>query len=132
MPLPASVVPIALPPIPALSASARGAVWLSPDGEIETLTLAAAARRCADGPVLACHAGALASRLGLGRIAAFDLLELFAFVRPAAFCLPTIRGLAQALGLPIPTGHEAEAVLLPQAAELLLGELAGIDRRYAG
>ena len=37
--------PVRLPDNPALVAGVRGAVWLSPDGEIETLALDQAARR---------------------------------------------------------------------------------------
>ena len=122
---------VRLPEAPALIASARGAIWLSPHGEIETLTLAAAAQRCEGTRMLVCHAVATAARLGLTRLAAFDLLELFAFVRPAHFCLPTARGLAQALGLPAPADHIAEALVLPQAAAQLLGEISAIDRRHA-
>ena len=38
-------------------------------------------------------------RLKAERFPAFDLLELYAFVRPASFCLPTAKGVAAALGL---------------------------------
>ncbi|HKR89753.1 MAG TPA: ATP-dependent DNA helicase, partial [Phenylobacterium sp.] len=58
------------------------------------------------GPVLVAHAAMSARRLGLNAPprgpAIFDALELFAFVRPARFCLPTPRGVAVALGLQPP------------------------------
>ena len=56
-----------------------------------------------------------------------DLLELYAFVRPAQFCLPTPRGLARALELDAPATLEDEAGVLHQAAQLLLTELAEGD-----
>src|SRR6202012_2597272 len=52
-----------------------------------------------------------------------DILELFAFVRPARFCVPTPRGLAEALDLAPPTGAEDEAMVLGRAAHMLLAEL---------
>ena len=81
----------------------REAVWVSADGEVETLSLEAAAERLRRGAVpIVCHARAVARRLRLTAVDAYDVLELFAFVRPARFCVPTPRGLAQALLLPLP------------------------------
>src|SRR5258708_12822221 len=77
---------------PSLVAGAAHAAWLSADGEIELIPLGEAARRAAATPPLVVHAPATARRLGLDRLRGFDLLELFAFVRPARFCLPTARG----------------------------------------
>src|SRR6185295_1428102 len=65
----------------------------------------------------------VAARLGLDGLPALDLLELFAFVRPATFCLPTPRGLCEALDIVLPATAEEEAAALPQAASMLLGEL---------
>ena len=118
---------------PALVAGAGGAVWIGPGGEPESLSIGDAARRLEGGPApLVCHAGATARRLGTGPIRAMDLLELFAFVHPARFCLPTPRGLAQALDLPLPGTQAAEARSLAAAAGALLAglaEAAGADAR---
>ncbi|MFZ5721010.1 MAG: helicase C-terminal domain-containing protein [Pseudomonadota bacterium] len=79
-------------------------------------------------PVLVAHAAMTARRLGLHapprspRL--FDLLELFAFARPAQFTAPSAAGLAQALGLPAPATPEAQALTLQRAARQLLAELA--------
>ncbi len=117
-----------LRPLPSLVAGAAHAAWLHPDGEIETLPLAEAGRRASEGPVLLVHAPSTARRLGLDRLRGYDLLELFAFVRPARFCLPTPRGLAAALDLDPPHGIEAEAASLPGLAQALLTDLmAGQD-----
>jgi len=111
--------------VPTLVAGVRHCAWLTPEGEIETLTPAEAARRVRkSGPVLVCHAKATAKRLNLSGFPALDLLELFAFCRPARFCLPTPRGLAEALNLPLPASHEAEAETLTLAAHRLLTELS--------
>lgn len=78
--------------------------------------------------MLVAHAAMTARRLNLQapprspRL--FDVLELFAFVRPAQFTAPSAAGLAQALGLPTPPTPEAQAATLQAAAGLLLGELA--------
>ncbi|HEY0837133.1 MAG TPA: ATP-dependent DNA helicase, partial [Azospirillum sp.] len=122
--LPAS--PVLLPEhAPAVVAGARHVVWLTPDGEVEELTPAQAATRVRREVPLVCHARALARRLGASEpFPALDLLELFAFVRPASFCVPTPRGLAEVLDLPIPEGLEADALALQRAARRLLGTLA--------
>ncbi|HLJ64775.1 MAG TPA: ATP-dependent DNA helicase, partial [Stellaceae bacterium] len=88
------------------------------------LSFAEAARRAQQTLVLLCHAGAAARRMGVPRFPAFDLLELFAFVHPAKFCLPTPRGLAMALDLPQPAyGIGDEALSLMNAARALLASL---------
>ncbi|MEQ8505813.1 MAG: ATP-dependent DNA helicase [Rhodospirillales bacterium] len=111
--------------VPALVVGVRHAAWLSPEGEIETLSPAEAARRVRTaGPIMVCHAKATARRLNLQGIQALDLLELFAFCRPARFCLPTPRGLAEALNLALPASLEAEAEILALAAHHMLRELA--------
>ena len=112
------------PEAPALFAGVRGVVWLEPGGGSERISFKEASRRLdPERPPLLCHAKAVARRLGSGPFRAFDLLELFAFVRPAQFCLPTIRGLAEALGLPLPATPEQEAEALVQATRTLLQEL---------
>ena len=110
----------------ALAVAPRHAVWLAEDGAATRLSLEAAARRVTEAgrPPYVCHARAVAGRLGLRDFAALDLLELFAFARPARLALPTARGLARALGLPLPGGTEAEAATLPAAAARLLAALA--------
>ncbi len=114
-----------VPPSPVLVAGVRDAAWLEPQGEIETISLEQAVNRLGgSGPVILCHGGAAARRLGVKPFAALDVLELFAFVRPARFCLPTPRGLAEVLGLPIPGNMEKEAESLGGAVRALIGEVA--------
>jgi len=111
-------------PAAALVAGPREAVWLSDDGDIETLSHDDAAARALCSPALVCHAPSVARRLNVPAFPAYDVLTLHAFVRPARFCLPTPRGLAMALGLPLPTDTAGEALLLFRAAETLLTDLA--------
>ena len=108
---------------PALLATARGALWRAADGTVDRLSGREAAARAIDNLPLVCHRPAVAARLGLDDLPSRDLLELFAFVRPARFCLPTVRGLCEALDLALPRTPEDEAARLPQAAQALLDEL---------
>jgi len=112
-----------LPAAPTLVAGARAALWLGADGEIETLGHAEAAARAAQTPPMVAHAPATWRRLGCDPVPAYDVLELFAFVRPARFVLPTPRGLAAMVGLDPPRDMADEAAALPAVAGRLLAEL---------
>src|ERR1700750_2216211 len=93
---------VLVPPAPGVGAGFRGVLWLHPDGEIEALAPADARSRVERETPMLCHGPATARRLDMPGFPALDLLELFAFVYPARFCVPTPRGLADALGLPPP------------------------------
>lgn len=82
----------------------------------------------AETPMLMLNAPLVAARLGYGELSGLDLLELFAFLHPARFMVPTVKGLAAALGLnPSPAGAgliEADVpVLLQHATQTLLETL---------
>lgn len=119
------------PSAPALFLGPRDVNWLWPEGEIETLTYAQANARLALQTPLLVHAPAVARRLNAQRLRAFDLLELFAFVRPASPCLPTPQGIAEALGLALPQTPEAACLTLVDAAALLLGEVSRLEGETA-
>ena len=102
---------IALPDAPSVVAGHGRAAILTPDGELLLLPAgeAAALLRTLPPPILV-HAPATFRRLGMRPGPAFDLLDLFAFVRPARAAAPTPRGLAMALDDDHPPiGLEAEA-----------------------
>lgn len=122
---------IELEAAPALVAGVHDACWLTPDGEVERLPHREAARRLArGGPVYLLHGPATAARIGArGPSRSLDLLELFAFAAPARFCVPTPRGLAEALQLPVPEQLEDQAILLPRAAQRLLRHLTATGDR---
>ena len=102
----------------------RGGV-LTRDGELLTVSEAEVAVLLREqGAPLVVHAPATFSRLGIKGGAAYDLLELFAFVMPARGVAPTPRGLALALDLGVPEGLEGGAAALPGIAEALLARLA--------
>ena len=119
-------VTLPLPRAPVLVVAPRHAMWLDEDGVLARLSHQAARERLAAvGPVpYVCHAKAIVRRLGLSSLVALDVLELFAFVHPARLTVPTVRGLARALGLALPRSSEDEASTLQEAAGRLLGALA--------
>ncbi|MGH7104647.1 MAG: ATP-dependent DNA helicase [Acetobacteraceae bacterium] len=107
-----------------LVAGAGRAVLLDPEGVFHILSPRQAAEHLGQLPPLLVHAPATFRRLGLSGRPAYDLLELFAFVSPAIPVAPTVRGLALALGIPVPAGLEAAAAALPEFASKLLAQLA--------
>ena len=112
-----------LPDADALVLGARSGAVLTAQGEIETLTFEDVCRRLDGPPMLLCHTRSLARRTGRDGLAAFDVLELFAFVHPARVCRPTPAGLAAAVGLAAPASIEDSAVALRTAAVALLSAL---------
>jgi ATP-dependent DNA helicase DinG len=111
-------------PYPALHAT-HGGIWIAhPDGRVEAVGRGAAVARAADTPMIMLNAPLIGNRLGYPDLNGLDLLELFAFVHPARFAVPTPKGLANALGLPEPSGEEAAALFLRDAAAALLDTLA--------
>ncbi len=118
--------PPAIPSTPALVAGYREAALAPPDGPAEVMPLEEALGRLGSlQPPLVCHARATARRLGTAPFPALDLLELFAFVLPARFCLPTPRGLAAVLGLPLAATLDEEATGLHHIGRALLERLSG-------
>ena len=99
-------------------------IWISQNGEITHPNRAIIAAELALGVVLLCHRRWSSARAGVEIDHYLDVMELFAFVRPARFALPTPAGLAQQLGLARPQNGEDMATLLPQIAFTLLDELA--------
>src|SRR5262252_6196295 len=114
---------VLVPHAPVLVAGFREVLWLDPDGEIEALSPADARGRVERETPLLCHGPATARRLDAPGFPALDLLELFAFVHPARFCVPTPRGLAEVLGLPPPRRPTEACVTLLTAARSLIEAL---------
>ena len=125
--MPPDALTLRLPRAPALVADSRGAVWLTVDGEIEDVPVPEAIDRAKAAAPLVCHLPAVLRALDTMPFTAFDLLELFAFVRPARFCLPTVRGMAAVMGMDAPADQEEAASLLPGMAARLLAELQAMD-----
>jgi len=119
---------------PVLVVGLNDAVWRFPDGSLRRIPHGEAMRMARVEAPLLCHLPAVCRRLKSERFPAFDILELYAFVRPASFCLPTPTGVAQALGL-VPAGPshplepERQAEVLRACARALLRELSALDRK---
>jgi ATP-dependent DNA helicase DinG len=111
-------------PYPALHAT-HGGIWLaSPDGEVRGIGRGEAAARAAETPMIVLNAAVTATRLGIAEFSGLDLLELFAFVHPARFAVPTPAGLARALGIAAPVDDARAPAFLIEAAKALLGRIA--------
>lgn len=106
-------------PYPALHASHSG-IWIATAEGTRAVARGEAIRIAADTPLILLNAPVIGQRLGHPDLSGLDLLELFAFLHPARFMVPTPRGLAAAAGLP-PAEDEAQvAALLLHAAQALL------------
>lgn len=114
---------IALPDIPALCVNGAEAALLSAEGEVKTLSPQQARLILHEQPVLLCHAPYVKARLGHEAIKPFDVLELFAFVHPTLFTVPTPAGLCKALGLSCPDAFEDMPAALFDITQALLKDL---------
>ncbi len=117
--------------LPALIVGPIGGVIVTTDGEVETYHHSELRKIVRENDFLVCNIPVISRRLGISLNGCFDILELFAFVRPAEFCLPLPIGLALALEMP-PMGDsfEDEATILIRSAEQLLAELTKPDYQY--
>jgi ATP-dependent DNA helicase DinG len=109
---------------PALHAS-HGGIWIADDRGVRGVGKGEAIRRAAETPMILMNAPLIAQRLGYPELMGLDLLELYAFVHPARFMVPTPKGLAQGLGLDLPTDEAQAAALLRAAGQKLLKRLEG-------
>src|SRR5690349_23737034 len=111
-------------PLPALHATHAG-MWLaSGDGEVREATRGEAIARAAETPHIILNAPLVGQRLGYPELSGLDLLELFAFIHPARFAVPTASGLSRAIGLEAPSSESDAAVALQRIAGQLLSVLA--------
>ncbi len=114
-------------PLPALHASHAGCWTCGADGVSQSVTKGEAVMAASDTPYLILNAPLVASRLGYPDLSGLDLLELFAFVHPARFVVPTPKGLANALGLQEPDRDDAVPAFLQRAAGELLAHCEARD-----
>jgi len=99
-------------------------MWIaSPDGETRRIGKAEAVAKAAETPMILLNAPLVAQRLGYAELSGLDLLELFAFVHPARFAVPTAKGLASVLGLETAGHDEAIPRFLQAAAAKLIATL---------
>jgi ATP-dependent DNA helicase DinG len=112
--------------LPALHAT-HGGIWLATADGARRLGRGEAIAQVSATPTIMLNAPLVAARLGLNELSGLDLLELFAFVHPARFAVPTPAGLARALGLAPPDEDSGAAARLRDCAAALLDRLARPD-----
>jgi ATP-dependent DNA helicase DinG len=116
-------------PLPALHATHAG-IWLAgADGEVRAASRGEAIARAAETPHIILNAPLVGQRLGYPELSGLDLLELFAFIHPARFAVPTAAGLSRTLGLEPPSSEADAAAALQHIAARLLAILANPDWR---
>ncbi|WP_337846011.1 ATP-dependent DNA helicase [Sphingomonas sp.] len=112
-------------PYPALYAS-HGGIWVATAEGTRSIGRGEAVRIAADTPVILLNAPLTGQRLGYPDLSGLDLLELFAFLRPARFMVPTPRGIARALALDEP-GRDSDVAAFLRAAAAAMLDIAGSD-----
>jgi ATP-dependent DNA helicase DinG len=114
-------------PLPALHATHAG-IWLTDGrGDAREASRGEAIARAAETPHIILNAPLVGQRLGYPELSGLDLLELFAFIHPARFAVPTAAGLSRSLGLEPPASEAEAAAALRRIADRLLGVLADAD-----
>ncbi len=100
---------------------------MAASGETREASRGEAIARLADTPHIILNAPLVGQRLGYADVSGLDLLELFAFIFPARFAVPTVSGLARAVGLAPPAGDAEAAATLISIGESLLQTLSDPD-----
>src|SRR6185295_13551538 len=118
-------------PLPALHATHAG-IWLAggdgPEGgSVREASRGEAIARAAETPHIILNAPLVGQRLGYPDLSGLDLLELFAFVHPARFAVPTVAGLSRVLGLEPPASEAEAASALRNIADRLIAVLGEQD-----
>lgn len=111
---------------PAALIAERGhCTLLTTQGEYVTGSINHVTKSLPEGTPLLCCFAPLLQQAGLPpMLRMLDVLELYAFVHPAKFCVPTPAGLCDALGLKRPEGTaEDQALALYDIMDALLGDL---------
>ncbi|MGI8706421.1 MAG: ATP-dependent DNA helicase [Sphingomicrobium sp.] len=114
-------------PLPALHATHAG-IWIADAaGDVREATRGEAIARAAETPHILLNAPLVGQRLGYADLSGLDLLELFAFIHPARFAVPTPAGLSRLAGIDPAAGDAEAAALLQKIASRLLDTLADPD-----
>ncbi len=122
-PTPATARRLLIPKAPVLVMGGHSLYCLTLDGELKRLSDDEARATVSQHIPIACNAPAIAQRLKVERFAAYDLLELYAFIHPGRFCVPTPKGLARALNLLEPASPEDQCLSLRDTIRHLLADL---------
>ncbi|WP_324809339.1 ATP-dependent DNA helicase [Sphingomonas sp. LY29] len=109
-------------PLPSLHATHAG-IWIAERGAVREVPRGQAIGRLAETPHILLNAPLVGQRLGTPEVSGLDLLELFAFIHPARFAVPTVAGMARAVGVEPPARDEEAAPTLIAIADALLATL---------
>ena len=114
-------------PLPALHATHAG-IWIARRGEeAREASRGEAIANAGETPHIILNAPLVGQRLGYPELSGLDLLELFAFVHPAKFAVPTVAGMCRAVGIEPPASEAGAAEALRTIAGNLLGTLEKPD-----
>jgi ATP-dependent DNA helicase DinG len=117
-----------IPQAPVLVMDGHKLFCLTLEGELKNLETQDARLLVRQHMPIVCNAPQLAARLGGERFHAYDVLELFAFIRPGKFAVPTPRGIARALDLLEPATPEDQCLTLRDSIRHLLVDMTAPGR----
>jgi len=117
-----------IPQAPVLVMDGHKLFCLTLEGELTNLEAGEARLLIQQHMPIVCNGPQLAARLGIERFHAYDVLELFAFIRPGKFAVPTPRGIAKALSLFEPETPEDQCLGLRDSIRHLLVDLTAPGR----
>lgn len=124
MNIPAPKLSVARFTSPALCYSAGKFVYLTHDGEIFELNATDIHKIKYDHPILVCHAPYMNAKLGHDRLPVMDILELYAFVHPTRFAVPTPHGICKSLQVDYPDDFVDMPLALLDCVATLLHDLS--------
>ncbi len=117
-----------VPKAPVLALAGHALWCLTLDGELAPISDADARATIASHMPIVCNGPQLAQRLKLERFPCYDVLELFAFIHPGRFCVPTPRGVSKALNLLEPQTPEDQCTSLRDCVRHLLVDFTAAGR----
>lgn len=109
---------------PALCYGGGKFAYLNNDGEIFELSAKDLHKIKYDRPVLVCHAPYTHHKLGHDRLPMMDILELYAFVHPTRFAVPTPHGMCKSLQIDYPDDFIDMPLSLLECVTTLLADLS--------
>ncbi len=117
-----------IPQAPVLVMDGHKLFCLTLEGELTKLETAEARLLIQQHMPIVCNAPQIAARLGMESFQSYDVLALYAFVRPGTFAVPTPRGIARALNLFEPLEPEDQCLALRDSIRHLLVDLTAPGR----
>ena len=118
-----------LPNFPSLIIEGNLVISLTPDGIIEeNKPTPKLYEEICKTPHILCYKNHIISFFNNKNIPCFDLLELFAFIYPAKFTIPTVTGLCKSLDLTIPTTSEAKLFSQIEIIKKILNDIKKLNQ----